>query len=140
MNYKELYKAAKKEGRTKDLTPTFIKFEKPGDTIIGKYKGASPVRSALSEGEYNQYIFETDEGLVKFHVGSATDKEIAAQLNAGNVYCVTFEESIKISGGRTVNKFKVEYIDLPFLDADPPLPDEPPLTKKEQKDADSNKA
>jgi len=140
MSYKEIYKQAVKEKKVTDLTPTFVKFEKPGDSVIGRFKGAASVKSGLSEGEYNHYIFDTDDGLIKFHIGSATDKEIAAQLEVGNIYCVTFLEMIKISGKRSVNKFKVEYIDMPFLGDEPPLPDEPPLTKQEQKDGNINPA
>lgn len=132
MSYVELYKKAKKEGRTKDLSPQFVRFENKGDSVVGRFKGAAPVTSAMGTGEYNHYIFETDKGLVKFHVGAATDKEIAAQLNAGDIYCVTFEETVKISGGRSVNKFKVERIDLPYGGEEPPLPDEPPESGKEK--------
>lgn len=129
MSYKEIYAQAKKENKITDLTPKFVKFEKKGDMIIGRFKGSAAVRSGLGDSEYNHYIFDTDDGLVKCHVGAATDKEISAQMEVGNIYCLTFVESIKISGGRSVNKFKVEYIDMPYLGEEPPLPDEPHDTK-----------
>ncbi|GAI56426.1 unnamed protein product [marine sediment metagenome] len=61
--------------------------------------------SSLGGGEYNQYLFETDEGLVKFALGRSGDGEIGAVLEKGHVYQVEFLGQESISGGRKVNKF-----------------------------------
>lgn len=110
MNYKDMYKKAEKAGETKAVSPTFVEFKTPGQQIIGRLDSIVLVESGLSTGTYNQYVVDTDEGMVKFHLGQSTDKEIAGSLKIGHVFAFTFIEVIKVSRGRTVNKYKVEYV------------------------------
>jgi len=117
MKYSEMLKKSKEKGAMVDLTPSYFEFKKEGTSVIGRLRGFSPVQSSLSEGSYNQYLMETDIGLIKFHLGGATDKEIAAQLKMGEVYYIEYEGKVKISKGRAVNKFKVLQIDPSLTDA-----------------------
>jgi len=111
-SYKELYEAAKKAKSLKQLTPVYHKWEKTGECIIGAYISHNPVQSRLGDTGYNQYIFETDNGLVKFALGRSADSEFAPMFGKGVVYAITFKGKEKISGGRTVNRFKVEEIGI----------------------------
>jgi len=104
-SYAELYEAAQKTKNVRQLTAEYRKFEKKGDFVLGKLVGVSPVQSTLGGGEYNQYLFETDDGLVKFALGRSGDGEIGAVLEKGKIYRVTFLGQEDISGGRRVNKF-----------------------------------
>ena len=117
MKYSEMLKKSKDKGAMVDLTPVYFEFKKEGTTVIGRLLGFSPVKSSLSEGFYNQYLMETDTGLIKFHLGGATDKEIVAQLKIGEVYFIEHQGKMKITGGRSVNKFKVSQIDPSLSDA-----------------------
>ena len=107
MKYTEEYEKAKKQKETKDLTPEYLTWDKKGDTIVGRYKGRSLVSGKLGS-EYHQYIFDTDAGLVKFHLGAASDADVGAALEKGFCYAVTYLGQIKLEGGRRVNKFSVE--------------------------------
>uniref|UniRef100_A0A6H1ZTU5 Uncharacterized protein n=1 Tax=viral metagenome TaxID=1070528 RepID=A0A6H1ZTU5_9ZZZZ len=109
-SYKQLYQEAKKNKALKQLTPKYHQWDKEGDCIIGAYINQNPVTSRLGGQQYNQYIFETDEGLVKFSLGRAADSEFAEMFAKGIVYSIRFEGKEKISGGRTVNRFMVEEI------------------------------
>jgi hypothetical protein len=109
-SYKQLYHEAKKNKALKQLTPKYVQWDKEGDCIIGAYINQNPVTSRLGGQQYNQYIFETDEGLVKFALGRAADGEFADMFVRGVVYAIRFEGKEKISGGRTVNRFMVEEI------------------------------
>jgi len=104
-SYAELYEAAQKTKNIRQLTAEYRKFEKKDDFVLGKLVGVSPVQSALGGGEYNQYLFETDEGLAKFALGRSGDGEIGVVFEKGKVYRVTFLGQENISGGRRVNKF-----------------------------------
>jgi len=115
MTYAEMKKAAEKAGALKDLTPTFFQFKKRGDGFVGKFISSSAVESGLTQGTYLQYLFEADEGLLKCALGAATDKELSALLIAGHIYSLEFLSQEKISGGRSVNKFKVMEIDPSLL-------------------------
>lgn len=110
MGYKEQYDEAQKVGGVESLTPTFIEMEKAGQKILGKYISSSDVQGSIGKGTYKQYVFDTDEGLVKFAMGAATDREVAPQLVVGDVYHIKFEGKEIITGGRQVNKFKVQHI------------------------------
>lgn len=110
MSYKDQYEKAYKAGETQDLTPTFTRFEEKGDVMIGKLVSFNSVQSSLGEGSYNQYLFDTDDGLVKFSLGKAADSELASQFVAGGVYRIEFLGNEKIGKGRTVNKYEVVQI------------------------------
>jgi len=109
-SYQELYEAAKKGKATKQLTPEYIKWETEGQQVIGAFISFNPVQSRLGGTEYNQYIFETDKGLVKFALGRSADSEFTPQLAKGVVYAITYMGKEKIAGGRSVNRFSVEEI------------------------------
>lgn len=111
MKYSDMKKVAQDKGAVVNLTPQFIAFEKAGDGFCGRLKGYSSVQSGLSQGTYNQYLFEVDAGLIKCAFGAATDKEVAPMLHIGNIYVVLYKGKEKISGGRSVNKFSIEEID-----------------------------
>jgi len=111
MKLSEMKTIAEKAGAITDLTPTFFEFAEKGDGFVGRLKHVSTVQSGLSEGTYNQYLFETDEGLIKCAFGAATDKEVAPMMRASGVYIVEYLGKVKITGGRSVNKFKVQEID-----------------------------
>ena len=111
-SYRELYVAAKKSKMVKQLTPGYLKWEEKGQAMIGAYINQNEVQSRLGGTSYKQYIFETDDGLVKFALGRAADSEFSEMFAKGVVYAITFEGKEKISGGRQVNRFNVEEIGI----------------------------
>lgn len=119
MLYKEMLKRAKESKEIKCLTPTYLTWEKEGQQVVGKFISTVEVDSSLSEGKYSQYLVETDEGLVKFALGTATDRELIPLLKPGYVYLFTFKGREELSGGKRVNKFSIdeiitgEVIDIP---------------------------
>jgi len=110
-NYKEAYEQAIADKRLKTVTPNYVEFKKKGDQIVGQFVGKATVVSSTNKGEYNQYIFDTDDGMVKFAMGQATDKEVGQSLKQDSIYVITFNGQEKLSGARTVNKFVVEEIE-----------------------------
>lgn len=110
--YADMYKVAKEAGVTKEVSPTYHEFKKGGDVILGRFLGKAGVKSAFGTDEYNQYLFETDDGLIKCALGAATDKEAGLLLTVGAVYRIEFKGKEKITGGRQVNKFKITLVDL----------------------------
>lgn len=115
MKYGEMKEAAKKADVMKDLTPNFFEFEKQGDGFVGKFIASAAVDSSLGTGTYNQYLFETDDGMLKCAFGAATDKEVVPLMKVGGIYSVEFVGKVKIGGGKSVNKFKVYEIDPSLL-------------------------
>ena len=118
IDYKTIKEKAEKAGALTDMTPAFYEFKEEGAGFAGRLKAISSVSSGLSQGTYNQYLFETDDGLIKCAFGSATDKEVAPMMRVGDIYVVEYSGKIKISGGRSVNKFKVFAVDESMIPAD----------------------
>ena len=100
------------------MTPIYFEFKDKGSKIVGKLKGVAAVQSSLSAGTYNQYLMEADAGLTKFHLGAAVDKEVAPMMRVDQIYYIEYLGKVKISGGRSVNKFKVLEIDPALFDAE----------------------
>lgn len=124
--YQKQYDEAQKAGETKTVTPTYVEFKKKGDMIVGRLQGRTTVRSQSDEGTYYQYVVDTDKGLVKFALGRATDREIESTVKVRHTYAFTFEEKVALSGGRSVNKFKVVEFGTPEEEG-PPQDDEIPF-------------
>jgi len=108
VDYKALRKKAQKEGKTENLTPDFQKFEKVGQEIVGEMVAKNPVDSTLSDGQYNQYLFRNEEGLIKFALGKAADSELEKTMVPGGYYAIKYEGQVDLAGGRKVNKFQVD--------------------------------
>ena len=111
-SYKQLYADSRKANTAKSVTPTYHKWKKEGAQIIGAFISYAPVQSRLGDKEYNQYIFETDDGMVKFALGRSADNEVTPILAAGVVYAITFQGKESIAGGRSVNRFEIEEVGI----------------------------
>ena len=111
-SYKELYESSRKAKTVRSVTPVYLKWKKEGEQIIGAFVSYAPVQSRLGDKEYNQYIFETDSGLVKFALGRSADNEVTPILVRGVVYAITFQGKEAIAGGRSVNRFEIEEVGI----------------------------
>jgi len=107
MKYAEMIDEAKESKQLKPLTATYIKFDKVGIKIVGLLMGKNEVQGRLSEKTYTQYLFDTDDGLVKCALGSASDGEAGTLMQIGGIYSITFLGTEAMGGGRRVNKFEV---------------------------------
>jgi len=124
--FTDIYDEAVKAKTTVVVTPKYIEFEKKGDCVVGILKGISQVSSSRGEGTYNQYLVDTDMGMCKFAMGSATDKEIQLLLKIGVLYAFTFKGKEKLGQGRSVNKFLVEVVSFD-IDSYTDNPDDVPF-------------
>ncbi len=106
-SYQAMYEAAQESGRTKELTAQYFEFKQRGDGFVGLLKARNEVAGKLGGKPYSQYMFETDDGLVKCAFGAATDGDAGQLMTIGSVYSVVFEGQEKIAGGRKVNRFKI---------------------------------
>lgn len=117
MNYQKLYDKAVKDKTAKPRTATYVKWDAAGHRIIGSFIGTQEVASRMGGEGYNQYLFDTDDGLVKFALGRNADHEIAPVLVEGGIYSIEYLGQEEISGGRKVNKFNVLELTEDLSDA-----------------------
>lgn len=105
MTYKEQVEKAQKAKTAERINPQFITFENKGDEVLGSFLARNEVPGKREDTTYFQYLFDTDEGPVKFHLGSIADGEIGAQLKEGQVYLIIYQGKEELGGGRSVNRF-----------------------------------
>jgi len=110
MSYRELCESRMKAGQSVNITPIFVNLTDDEPVICGRFLSSCTVNSSVSDGTYNQYLFESDAGLVKFHLGSACDHEAGAVMSIGKIYHIEFLGKEKLDNTRSVNKYHIEEI------------------------------
>lgn len=110
MNYEQLAAKALKNGETENLTPEYYEWKEEGQVIVGAYRNKVEVDSSQNQGSYYQYMFDTDIGLIKFHMGKATDGEAGCEFKEREIYHIEYQGQVKLKGGKSVNKFHIERI------------------------------
>lgn len=110
MDYEKMYQDAEKSKTTEEIVPTFKKFEKVDEYVVGAFIEEIEITSQNTGQTYKQYIFDTNEGRVKFHLGSNGDREIGSQFLKGAVYFVQFKGKEDIGHGQSVNKWNVKLV------------------------------
>ena len=110
MGYKEAYEAAKKSKTLKDLKPEFKKWEEPGESIIGRFKHRIHITSTMSADGYEHYVFDTDDGVIKFPLSGYNDKEIGSQLIPGHVYYIEYKGKEKLAAGNEMKVFDAQEV------------------------------
>ena len=110
MDYEAVYEKAREEGKVENMTPVYFRFDEPGVMFVGEYVGSNSVAGRLSDQGYNQYLFKTNDGLIKCAMGHVFDLEVGETLVKGDIYAIMYEGTEKLQGGKRVNKFKVEHI------------------------------
>jgi len=125
MGYKQLLEEARQNKKTKEITSQYFEFKKAGDCFVGRLLSKNKVESKLGGEGYFQYLFETDDGLIKCAFGRATDNEAGVLMQIGKVYYVEYLGTEKITGGRRINRFRIEEIleeDLEMVGGDDDVP------------------
>ncbi|KKN36632.1 hypothetical protein LCGC14_0771550 [marine sediment metagenome] len=111
MGYKEQFDQVTKDKSGRNLSPKYTEFKKDGDQVIGRMLAKNSVTGTIGGGSYNQYLFDTDKGLTKFALGSATDNEAGQLMKVGGVYSITFKGKEQLQGGRSINRFDIIEIE-----------------------------
>lgn len=116
MGYKEQLAQARKDKSAKSLSAKYVEWKEKGQVVVGKLLATNDVVGKLAGSSYKQYLFESDDGLIKFALGKATDNEAGKLMAEGGVYAITFGGQEKITGGRKINRFDVLELVAPVDD------------------------
>ena len=109
-SYERKYKEAEKTGKTVQLSHEFYQWEEEGQVLIGRLIEFMPVESKEYEGEYNLYIFDTDDGLAGVIFGVLIDKLMTEKNYIGKILRIEYKGKKQLDAGRTVNRFRVDSI------------------------------
>jgi len=116
MSYKEAYAKAKKEESLHQITSTYHEWKKKGESIVGEFIHVNQVPGRQPNTQYNQYLFQTDDGLIKFSMGGVTDNEAGVMMRIGEVYAVEFLGQEEIANKQRVNRFMIERLTQPDVE------------------------
>ena len=110
MDYEQEYDRAVKEERTEVVRAQYLTLDEEGDKITGRFVGIGKVVSSLNDKEYNQYLFDTSDGLVKFPLSSTVDVEAERIFKEGEIYRIEFLGKTKTQKGYTVKDFDIRHV------------------------------
>lgn len=111
--YMAQYQQAIEAKSARSLSAKYVEWKDKGQQLIGKLLAKNTVTGQLGGKAYYQYLFDTDEGLEKVALGTATDNEAGQLMQVGGVYSITYGGQEKIAGGRKINRFDVVEVVSP---------------------------
>jgi len=109
-NYAKIYQEAKKAKTMKSLGTKYVQWSDEGQQIVGAYLSHLQLPSR-NGGVYNQYLFDTDDGLIKFALGAAVDSEAHEYFERGCVYAITYQgKERSVASGNEFKNFTIEEV------------------------------
>ena len=114
--YRELAKRAKDQKVAKAITAHRWKPAKSGDSLVGLLVAIDEAHSEAFSSDFRVYKFRTDDDLVSFVPGKATDAEVGAFMEVGQVYEITIKGKEKTSQGFMKNVYEVFHIDMSVIE------------------------
>jgi len=110
MDYKSLYKDAIEADKVIRTTHTIHQWVEEGQTIIGRVIDISEFTGGKFDQPCNQYMIDTDDGIISTLMGASTDKQLAVHDILGNVVCITYKGKKLLDDNRQINLFEVGVI------------------------------
>jgi len=110
MDYLQMYKEAHEAGELDDLVYELKTDWQEGDMLIGKLIDIKEVHFEETKSTLSGYVLETDTGLIQTVLGAGVDLQGADKFVIGQIYAITYKGKKDISGGKTLNIFRVQLI------------------------------
>lgn len=107
MTYAEQLAKAQEKGKVKERTFAIISWHEPGDELTGKLLNVSAFKGGKFETEVNQYLIETDDGVVSTVLGSYADSQIMGSVQVGDLVHILYQGKAQLDDGRSVNRFNI---------------------------------
>ena len=110
MNYGDLFEDRKKNGKLDDITPQYFEFKSEHEVLVGRFIDRVPIKSAKNEGTYFQYLFDTDNGKVKFQCGGVFDKDAGSLMVPDHIYALEYLGKKDSGKGNPFRTFRVSEL------------------------------
>lgn len=110
MSYLEKYQSAVDRGTLEPLTTDIKSWKEPGEQIVGVINAVKPFEGGKFENTCNQYILDTDSGLVSTVLGSSVDKQLEGKILINKCVVITYNGKVELDGGKQCNKFDIKVI------------------------------
>lgn len=108
MNYAQELQNYRQKPAVKNLVTEIIRFQIPGQFILGKIIEVKPFQTGKMDKECNQYTMDTVTGTKRFLLGNRLDNELEGIDLVGRILCVQFNGKVDLDGGRTLNLFNID--------------------------------
>ena len=99
--------APEKTEQWDDLTTLIHTWDEEGQVLQGRLERTEPFTDGNFDTDVLCYVLKTPEGLVTTVLGSATDKQLAGKVKAGDFIRIMFQGQKALEDGRHVNLFQV---------------------------------
>ena len=111
VTYEEISAAAKKQGKIRQESQGFYKWEEEEQTCVGRLLKIVKVESEDGKSEYNRYTIDTDNGLQGVSAGVTVDKIIDGGDYINKIIVLTYKGKTSLEGGRSANNFELYIIE-----------------------------
>jgi len=108
--YQEQYENAVKSGDVEVITSSILRFEKPGQAIVGLLQSAEDFEEGQFGAQVKRYTMVTDEDIVTFILGSSYDKDIERAQAIGKICRIEYIGKKTLPDGRQKNFFRIEVV------------------------------
>lgn len=108
--YETAYKTHKGKETMQQVSVEFYQWEEERQVLVGRLIEWDTLESKDFDGNYNRYVFDTDDGLVGVICGTMFDTLVTEKDLKGKVLAVEYLGKKQLDGGKTVNRFKVSII------------------------------
>ena len=114
MNYGKLLREYLEMPKAVCLTTEIVRFEVPGQTLLGKIVEIKDFEHASNDRPCKQYLIDTTTGRKSFVLGSRLDNEISGVELVGKILAIQYNGKVDLDNGRRLNLFNI--VDLTGLD------------------------
>lgn len=114
MNYGKMLREYLEKPNAICLTTEIVRFELPGQTLLGKIVGVKDFEHASNDKPCKQYLIDTTTGRKSFVLGARLDNEISGVELVGKILAVQYNGKVELENGRRVNLFNI--VDLSGID------------------------
>ena len=112
INYSDIVKKARKEGKAEKMGVQLFKFDKKNPELVGIYLGADHVQFKDNLKETMEYTFQTDSGVVKIRGTAQIDRDLAPQWLIGQLYVISITGEVSTGKGNPMKTYDCFHIPL----------------------------
>ncbi len=135
MNYGIMLREYLEKPNAKSLTTSIVRFEVPGQTLLGRIVRVKEFEHSMNDKPCKQYLIDTGTGQKSFVLGARFDKEFEGTELVGKILAIQYNGKVELDNGRRVNIFNI--VDLSDVDISKLLEAEKEVIEHENNKASS---
>ncbi|MDD5360444.1 MAG: hypothetical protein PHI02_09285 [Sulfurovaceae bacterium] len=114
MDYSKMLKEYRSKPKVKSLTTEIVRFEVPGQFLLGKITKVTDFETNKYDTACKKYLMDTVAGTKSFILGERLDNELEGVELVGKTLLVQYNGKVELDNGKRVNLFNID--DLSDID------------------------